>query len=145
MSMPSSSSSPDDVRSPALDDRIVVAAVIKRGDAYLICQRPANKRHAGLWEFPGGKLEEGETLLKAARRELFEELDLHVKEAGALLYTVRDPDSGYEINFLEVEVEGEPKLNEHSALAWISPDRLLEFALSPSNKLFTQNHLLRPT
>ena len=38
----------------------VVAAIIRRGDRYLVCQRPAGKRHGGLWEFPGGKLLEGD-------------------------------------------------------------------------------------
>jgi 8-oxo-dGTP diphosphatase len=56
----------------------VVAAVIKRNDYYLICKRPKGKRHGGLWEFPGGKVEEGENIETAARRELAEELDLSV-------------------------------------------------------------------
>jgi len=52
----------------------VVAAVIERDGKYLLCQRPQGKRYGGLWEFPGGKLLAGESLLEAARRELREEL-----------------------------------------------------------------------
>jgi 8-oxo-dGTP pyrophosphatase MutT (NUDIX family) len=58
----------------------VLAAVIRRQDRYLVCRRPAHKRHGGLWEFPGGKLEPGETLLEAARRELREELGAEVSD-----------------------------------------------------------------
>ena len=52
----------------------VLAAVIKRNERYLICKRPENKRHGGLWEFPGGKIEIGESNFEAAVRELREEL-----------------------------------------------------------------------
>jgi 8-oxo-dGTP diphosphatase len=54
----------------------VVAAVIERGDEILICQRRPNERHALKWEFPGGKVESGETLEQALRRELTEELGI---------------------------------------------------------------------
>ena len=57
----------------------VLAAVVQRDDRYLICQHPAHKRHRGLWEFPGGKLEPGETHDHAAHRELAEELDVDVR------------------------------------------------------------------
>jgi len=50
----------------------VAAAVIERGGRLLVCQRPLGKRHGGLWEFPGGKLHEGEDLLAATTRELSE-------------------------------------------------------------------------
>ena len=50
-----------------------MAAVIERDGKLLVCRRPGHKRHGGLWEFPGGKLEPGETIVDAARRELDEE------------------------------------------------------------------------
>ena len=53
----------------------VVAAVVRRGNKMLVCQRPLHKHHGGLWEFPGGKVEHQETLNAAAQRELAEELD----------------------------------------------------------------------
>ena len=56
----------------------VIAAVIQRGDKYLLGQRPESKRHGGLWEFPGGKVHDGESRLEAIRRELAEELALKV-------------------------------------------------------------------
>lgn len=56
----------------------VVAGVIFDGELLLACQRPADKSLAGFWEFPGGKVEPGETLERALHRELAEELDLQV-------------------------------------------------------------------
>ncbi len=50
----------------------VIAAVIRRGPELLVCRRPAHKRHGGLWEFPGGKCEPGESDADTARRELLE-------------------------------------------------------------------------
>ena len=69
----------------------VLAAVVQRDDRYLICQRPPHKRHGGLWEFPGGKLEPGETHDHAARRELAEELDVDVRTVGTMLFSDRRP------------------------------------------------------
>ena len=60
----------------------VIAAVVWRGDRLLVCQRPAHKRHGGLWEFPGGKVEAGESDAAAARRELREELGVEVTAVG---------------------------------------------------------------
>ncbi len=77
----------------------VLAAIIRDDDRYLVCLRPAHKRHGGYWEFPGGKLEVGETLLEAARRELREELDVEVIAAGEPIFSSRDPGSQFLIEF----------------------------------------------
>jgi len=114
----------------------VVAAVIRRGDEYLICQRPAHKRHGGLWEFPGGKLELDETILDAASRELAEELDVRVSSIGELIFAVEDPGSEFVIEFHEVQIEGEPKCLEHSALSWLTLRDLLDQTLAPSDRRF---------
>jgi len=57
---------------------IVTAAIIVRDDCVLITRRPAGSRHAGFWEFPGGKLEDGESPEQCLARELLEELDLPI-------------------------------------------------------------------
>lgn len=57
---------------------IVTAAVIRDGDSILITRRPEGKPHAGMWEFPGGKLDGGESPQECLRREIREELDLEV-------------------------------------------------------------------
>ncbi|MFL5576222.1 MAG: (deoxy)nucleoside triphosphate pyrophosphohydrolase [Gemmatimonadaceae bacterium] len=114
----------------------VVAAVVRRGDHLLICQRPAHKRHGGLWEFPGGKLEPGESILEAARRELAEELDVVVRSAGEVEFSTGDPGSHFVIEFHPVEIAGQPRCIEHTALAWVTPRELLTLPLAPSDRQF---------
>jgi len=84
----------------------VVAAVIERDGRYLVGLRPAHKRHGGLWEFPGGKIQEGETDAEAVSRELTEELGMRLKELGDLLFEKRDPGSPYVIRFLVADASG---------------------------------------
>ena len=114
----------------------VVAAVIERDGLLLVCKRAEKKRHGGLWEFPGGKLEAGESLLDAVRRELAEELGLSVSGIGKLLYSSIDPASGYMIRFVEVKASGEPALIEHADLGWLPPSKLKELPLAPSDRGF---------
>jgi len=114
----------------------VVAAVVDRGGRYLLGRRPVEKRHGGLWEFPGGKLLEGESLLDAAHRELREELALAVTGAGATLFSARDSGSPFVINFVEITVDGEPEATEHSEIGWFELAQLREMALAPADAAF---------
>lgn len=114
----------------------VLAAVIRRGDRWLVCQRPAHKRHGGLWEFPGGKLEHGETHVHAAHRELLEELGVAVTAVGALLHSVHDAGSPFRIDFVAVEIAGEPQALEHAALHWATLAELAALPLAPSDQVF---------
>ena len=68
----------------------VTAAVIARGGRMLLCQRPQGKRCAGLWEFPGGKAEPGETLEMCLVRECREELGVELSVGRALACVVLD-------------------------------------------------------
>lgn len=114
----------------------VVAAVIERGGRLLLGRRPAGKRHAGLWEFPGGKFLPGEPPLDAARRELAEELGVEVRATGCLLLAVADPGSPFMVEFYRVEIAGEPAALEHDALVWVTPDELAGLALAPGDRVF---------
>jgi mutator protein MutT len=116
----------------------VLAAVVLRDDHYLLGKRPAHKRHGGLWEFPGGKLESGETHLLAARRELAEELGVQVLSVTAPLFSVADPGSEFLIEFVPTTIRGEPRCIEHSELKWLPLDKLPTLALAPSDRLFAQ-------
>lgn len=104
----------------------------------MVCRRPPEKRHGGLWEFPGGKLEPGEDHLAAARRELLEELSLTVTNCAATLHSVADPHSPYIVDFVAVEAEGKPQLHEHQELLWTTAEALSSLALAPSDKRFVQ-------
>lgn len=116
----------------------VVAAVVRRGGRFLVGRRPAHKRHGGLWEFPGGKVGEGESLLEAARRELAEELSLRTNAIGRTLFTTGDGYAPFVIHFIEVEIEGEPDPHEHTELGWFTRAELEEVALAPADAAFVE-------
>jgi mutator protein MutT len=116
----------------------VVAAVICRDGRYLLGKRPEEKRHGGLWEFPGGKMDEGESPADAAARELREELDLSVASVGAKLAAFDDEDSPFVIEFHEVFVAGEPVAHEHEELRWFAPAELRQVALAPADHAFAR-------
>ena len=95
----------------------VVAAVIRRGGKVLLASRPADKPPFG-WEFPGGKIEPGETAEAALVRELAEELDVRVVP-GKLLAVI--PAGRVVLNFVAAELpEGEePRPREHQECFWV--------------------------
>ena len=118
----------------------VAAAVILRPDGkmhgqVLLAQRPAGKAYAGYWEFPGGKLEPGETPRQALDRELAEELGLQVRRAAPwLVQYYRYPHAHVELNFFRVfEWDGEPVGHDGQAFAWQSPGKIDVAPLLPAN------------
>ena len=122
----------------------VVAAVIEREGRLLLCRRPAGKRHAGLWEFPGGKLLPGESISEAARRELAEELAVEVISVGERLFELPDPGSPFVVEFYPVEIAGEPVPLEHAALTWARPEDLAGLDLAPSDRAFASRYASGP-
>lgn len=121
----------------------VIAAVIERDGKLLVCQRPAHKRHGGLWEFPGGKLEPGEDDETAARRELAEELGLELQSICAPELEVADPDSPFVIVFVPVSAQGPPVPHEHSDLRWGPAAALAELPLAPADRRYVEWRLTR--
>lgn len=111
----------------------VVAAVIERDGRFLVARRPAHKRHGDLWEFPGGKVEPGESWAAAAARELAEELGLTLVALGGTLHEQVDPGSPYRIHFIEAAVAGEPAPTEHSDVGWYTLDELAALSLAPTD------------
>jgi mutator protein MutT len=116
----------------------VVAAVISRGATLLVCQRPAHKRHGGLWEFPGGKCEPGESDADAVRRELAEELGVETLDVGDPQYEITDPESPFLVAFLPATIEGEPAIGEHTAITWATPGELFSLPLAPSDRRYLE-------
>lgn len=117
----------------------VVAAVIWQDDKFLICQRPANKKQNPLqWEFPGGKVEPGETKEEALIREIKEELNIviSVKDTiGEAEHTY--PEFTVHLTFFSCEiVEGVPEKLEHNDFAWIDKFKTDNYDFCPSDKEF---------
>lgn len=121
----------------------VIAAVVSRRDTLLVCQRPFGKRHGGLWEFPGGKCEPGESDIAAVRRELREELGVEVVSVGDEEFAAHDPGSPYLIVFAPVIIIGEPTCYEHIGLKWEPPTNLALLPLAPSDRRYLEFRLAK--
>lgn len=101
----------------------------------LIAQRPAGKAYAGYWEFPGGKIEAGETVEEALARELHEELGVQVQNCEPLLTLVhRYPEYSVRLQIRRVRgFSGEAHSREQQALTWVCPDELSQWRLLPAD------------
>lgn len=107
----------------------VAAGVIEKDGKILIAKRKSGKCIGAKWEFPGGKLEDGETLEECLIRELKEELDIEV-EIESYLISSRFFCSGIEIELLAYKVKylsGDLKLVDHEQAKWVLPSELLEY------------------
>lgn len=106
---------------------MVVAGVLERDGRLLICQRRNGDRHALKWEFPGGKVEDGETPAEALKRELCEELGIRAAEGHEIVrYEYRYP-RGKPLLLLFHRVtgfEGEPVNGVFEKIVWELPERL---------------------
>ena len=116
----------------------VAAAVIQRDGRYLLCRRPSHKHHGGLWEFPGGKLHDGESVTDAIRRELWEELHVEPARVGPVRATIPDKGSTFVITFVDVQIRGEPRSTEHEAVEWVTVSELVRYPLAPSDLAFSR-------
>ncbi len=113
----------------------VVAALIWRDDKFLICQRPASKARALLWEFVGGKIEMGESGQQALIRECVEELDIII-EVGDVFFEVTHHYSDIYVHltlFNASIIKGEPRLIEHNDMRWITIDEIDNFNFCPAD------------
>ena len=102
----------------------VVAAVIFNGDKFMIAQRNLKKSQGGLWEFPGGKIEAGETGEEALIREIREEFNAEIKVGELITEVIHHyPEKDVKLYFYRAELLDEHmEVLEHEAVAWISKD-----------------------
>ena len=116
---------------------VAAAALIASDGQVLICQRPQGKQLAGLWEFPGGKVEPGETPEECLIRELDEELGIKVTHACLAPFVFAS--HGYESFHLMMPLylvrrwEGFVTAKEHEAVAWVKPAKLADYPMPPAD------------
>ena len=117
----------------------VVAAVIERDGKLLITRRPEGSHLSGLWEFPGGKPQPGETFEQALRREIAEELGAEVS-VGERIETIewQYPDKRVRLVFFRCDVRGEPRPLEGQEMAWVTPADLARYEFPPADATLIQ-------
>ena len=114
----------------------VVAALIRSGNSFLICRRPAHKTRGLLWEFVGGKTEEGETKEAALIRECREELAVEITVGDLYMDVVHTyPDMKVHLSLFNAAIaKGTPKLLEHCEIKWITPGEIPDYDFCPADK-----------
>jgi 8-oxo-dGTP diphosphatase len=123
-------------QAPARPDLKVTAAVIERDGKVLVARRGPGQRFAGLWEFPGGKLEEGEDPVRGLERELAEELGIRAR-VGRFLCVVpyRSPALSLELLVYRADqVAGELRPVDHDDLRWLEPAEMDEAAFTEPDR-----------
>ncbi len=118
----------------------VVAALIWDGDRFLACQRPAHKDRGLLWEFPGGKVEPGETKAQALIRECREELAVTLTVGEPFMeVTHAYPDLTIRLTLLHsVIAEGTPRLLEHRDMRWVTTGEMDELPFCPADTVILE-------
>jgi 8-oxo-dGTP diphosphatase len=113
---------------------VVVAAIIQRGDRYLVTRRQAGVHLAGLWEFPGGKCDEGESLPAAMARELREELGIRAS-VGAEVFTTTHvySDRRVELHFLQCQSTDDPAPVLGQEMRWVAREELSVLDFPPAD------------
>ena len=121
---------------------LVVAAVIEREGRIMLCQRLPDVHNALKWEFPGGKIEAGESPEAALARELREELGIRVavgRVRDAIYY--RYPDRDVLLLFYGCSIrEGEPRTVECNAIAWATPEALPGYDFAGADLAFVRRN-----
>ncbi|MCD8117506.1 MAG: 8-oxo-dGTP diphosphatase MutT [Oscillospiraceae bacterium] len=118
----------------------VTAAIIRQDERVLICQRPANKDCGLLWEFPGGKIEAGETGERCIIRECQEELGVTLRVERKLTdITYEYPDRIVHLHFyLCCIVQGKLERKEHAAFAWVTNREIAAYEFCPADAVVVQ-------
>ena len=128
-----------------MSKRIHVAAgvILNDNDEVLLALRPRNKHQGGLWEFPGGKVEAGESVQAALMRELLEELNIVVEKAEQLLVTEHDyGDKHVTLDVWTVRrFNGEPHGREGQELRWVPMASLPDYEFPQANIVIVETLL----
>ncbi len=113
---------------------VVSAAIIERDGRFLITRRPTGVHLEGLWEFPGGKCDCGESLEACLARELKEELDVDVVVGAEVFTTTHSyPDRAVELHFLKCDLLGEPAPRMGQQMSWAAREELATLSFPPAD------------
>ena len=113
---------------------LVTAAVIRRGDSFLVTRRQRGVHLEGYWEFPGGKCDTGESLAECLQREIREELDAAVHAGREVLTTEHAyPERIVELHFIECELIGDPRPMLGQEMRWVHRADLRSLAFPPAD------------
>ena len=113
---------------------VVTAAVVRRGDTFLVTRRQAGVHLEGYWEFPGGKCDPGESLSECLGREMLEELATAVRAGREIFSTEHSyPERTVELHFLECELLGEPRPLLGQEMRWVSRQDLRSLRFPPAD------------
>jgi len=118
----------------------VTAGIIEENGMVLIARRKPGKHMGGKWEFPGGKIEPGESPEQSLARELDEELCIRAR-VGQFLCTTFFQGDGVSLELLVYRVdciEGAPELREHDEIRWVRPEQLASFDLADSDRMVVE-------
>lgn len=115
----------------------VAAGIIYRDEKVLLAKRPDHLHQGGLWEFPGGKVEPGEDVSSALKRELHEELAIHVRTAKPFTCIEHDyPDKQVRLDFWLVDdFQGDERGCEGQEIEWVSIKDLPDYNFPEANRL----------
>lgn len=113
----------------------VVGGVIVRDGFVLCAQRGLTSALPGMWEFPGGKIEPGESPREALEREILEELHCRVRIGAEVTTTTHEYDFGFVTltTFYCELIDGIPELTEHAAVLWLRPAELSTLTWAPAD------------
>ena len=113
----------------------VVAAVVEENDAFLVTRRPDGVHLAGMWEFPGGKIDATESHVDALRREMNEELDTDV-DVGSLVFetTHAYPERTVSLYFYRCILKGEPRPLLGQEMRWVQRSELASLSFPPADE-----------
>jgi 8-oxo-dGTP diphosphatase len=116
---------------------VAVGVLINPAGALLLGQRPEGKPYAGYWEFPGGKVEVGETLFEALKRELLEEIDVVIDDAQEIMVIEHDyPHAYVRLHICVVKSwQGQVRGLENQSLAWLERDDIDRIEVTQFNPI----------
>ena len=113
---------------------VVTAASVERGGTFLVTRRPKGVHLEGLWEFPGGKCEDGESHDACLRREMLEELGSEVRVSGEVFQVSHAyPDRIVQLHFFRCDLLDEPRPLLGQEIQWVTGERLVQLDFPPAD------------